>query len=243
MRKKIRIEFLFPEAADLFGELGDMDYLQQIFPRGEFIRTQIMQKPFFIENDCDLVFMAPRSERVQALALERLMPYKEAIRRKVEDGMHFLFLGNAQELFGAYIEADDGSKMPCLDIFPIYAKQQMMNRLSSLFLGDKDGLPIVGAKAQFTQLYETDPSRPVPAFCEVRRGIGRHENAEKEGIHYKNFIGTSILGPFLLANPPFTERWLKSLSGISYLKLPHADLAFKAYHKRLEELRDPRSTL
>lgn len=234
------IEFLYPEAANLFGELGDMDYLRKIFPRAEFVETQIMEEPYFIKHDVDLVFLAPMSERVQALAIKQLMPYKEVIRRAIEDGKYFLFLGNAQEILGEYIEHEDGSRLECLGIFPIRAKQQMMKRLSSLFLGDKDGLPILGAKAQFTQLYET---AEVPAFCRVTRGIGRRQDCEWEGIHYKNFIGTSILGPFLLVNPPFTERWIKALSGKDYLKLPFADLAFKAYHKRLEELRDPKSTL
>lgn len=240
MRKQITIEFLYPEAANLFGELGDMDYLRQVFPRGKFIETHIMDKPYFLEHETDLVFLAPMSEKVQALALERLRPYKKDLENAIEEGRHFLFLGNAQEILGEYIEQEDKSRLECLGIFPIYAKQQMLDRLSSLFLGDKDGLPIIGSKAQFTQLYET---AEVPAFCKVSRGIGRRLDCDLEGIHYKNFIGTSILGPFLLTNPPFAERWLKKLSGISYLKLPFAELAFKAYHKRLEELRDPRSTL
>lgn len=234
------IEFLYPEAANLFGELGDMDYLRKVFPRGTFIETQIMERPAFVDRDVDLVFLAPMTEKTQALALERLRPYRDALRQAIEAGKYFLFLGNAQEILGEYIEQEDGSRLEGLGIFPIYAKQQMLKRLSSLFLGDKDGMPIIGFKAQFTQIYETGE---VPGFCEVRRGIGRRENAPLEGIHYKNFVGTSILGPFLLANPPFTERWLKQMSGIDYLKLPFAQLAFLAYHRRLEEIRDPKSTL
>lgn len=234
------IEFLAPEAANLFGELGDMGFLRKTFPRGEFIETALNDKPAFLERKVDLVFLGPMPEQTQLLLISRLRPYADEIKAKIEAGGHFLFVGNAMEIFGEYIEDDFGHRTEALGIFPFYTKQQMFKRRNSLFLGDKNGMPILGSKSSFTQIYE---SEKLPAFCTAERGPGRHEGSAEEGIHYKNFIGTSILGPFLIINIPFTERWLKELSGIDYLRMPFAAYAFKAYHNRLEELRDPKTTI
>lgn len=237
----MKIEFLFPESANLFGELGDMDYIRQIFPQAEIIETQIMERPRFLGGDVDLVFMAPMSERIQELAIAQLKPYAAEIREQIKTGTHFLWIGNAMEILGTYIETDQGEKIEGLGIFPLHAKRQMLKRLSSLFLGSKEGIEIVGAKAQFTQQYLEDES--FPSFCQVKRGIGLHVGSEVEGIHYKNFIGTAILGPFLILNPPFVERWVEALTGHDDTVLPFAALNRAAYEKRVKELRDPKTTL
>ncbi len=234
------IEFLYPEIANLFGEIGDMDYLRRLFPDAEIYETQMLDTPKFIRTDVDLVFMAPMSEKTQEQAIERLMPHKEDIRKAIQNRVHFLWLGNAMEILGNYIETDAGERIPALGIFPIHAKRQMMKRLNSLFLGSREGIDIVGAKAQFTQHYLDDPE--FPTFCYVKRGLGLNEDSDREGIHYRNFIGTSVLGPFLIMNPPFVKRWASDILGRE-ISLPFEDLATKAYERRVLQLRDPKSTL
>ncbi len=234
------IELLYPEQANLFGELGDMDYLRQLFPEARFVETKLTDTPLFVQEPVDLVFLAPMSEKTQELVIEQLRPHKEAIRQAVQKRVHFLWMGNALEIMGNYIENEDGSRVEGLGLFPIHAKRQMLKRLSSVFLGSREGIEIVGAKAQFTQQYLDDPEFPV--FCQVKRGLGLHEGSTQEGVHYRNFIGTSILGPFLILNPPFVEKWARSIAGRE-ITLPFADLGRKAYEKRVMELRDPKTTL
>lgn len=234
----MKIEFLYPNMANLFGEIGDMEYIQRLFPEAECIHTQIQNVPRFIEEDVGLVFMAPMSEQVQEYAIEALMPHKERIKQRIEDGVHFMFIGNAMELFGEWIETDEGKRIPGLGIFPLTAKRQMLKRLNSVFLGAKDGMKIVGSKAQFTQQYLAED---FPAFCDVEIGLGLHEGAKREGIHYKNFIGTSILGPFLIMNPVFVKQWAAEIAGRP-VAIPFEEISMKAFEKRCEEVRDPKAT-
>ncbi len=234
------IEFLYPDQANLFGELGDMDYLRQLFPEAQFVTTKLTDTPLFVREPVDLVFLAPMSERTQELVLDQLRPHTEAIRKAIQKRVHFLWLGNALEILGTYIENDDGTRIEGLGIFPIHAKRQMLKRLSSVFLGSCEGIEIVGAKAQFTQQFLDNPE--FPTFCHVKRGLGLNQESDREGIHYRNFIGTSILGPFLILNPPFVEKWAADIAGRP-VTLPFADLGYQAYEKRVKELRDPKTTL
>ncbi len=233
----MRIEFLFAEVANLFGSNGDMEYIQKIFPEAEILRTQILETPRFIEGDVELVYFGPMSEQAQVLAIQKLMPYVERIRQRIEDGQAFLAIGNAVEIFGQYIETSDET-VQALNIFPFYAKQQMLKRINAIFLGEKDGLRIVGSKSQFTQVFKTGA---FPTFCPAIKGMGLNQESKEEGVHYKNFIGTYLLGPFLIMNPLFTERWFGDLFPGESLHMPYHALAIQAYEKRIEELLDPRA--
>ena len=46
-----------------------------------------------------------------------------------------------------------------------------------------------------------------PLFTKI---IGFGSNNDVEGIHYKNFYGTYLLGPLLIRNPLFFESFLKN---------------------------------
>ncbi len=236
----MRIEFLFSEVANYLGERGDMDLLRQIFPQADFIDTPILAKPAFLDEKVDLVFLGPMSEKGQELALEKLLPYRDKLWEKIEAGQVFLTVGNGMELFGRYIETDEGERIPCLNYFPYYAKRQMLKRQAGLFLGDKAGLKIVGSKAQFTQIFPLDDG-DFSRFCRVEKGMGLHKGSEGEGLHYKNLLGTHILGPFLVVNPVFTKQWLGGLFGDQNPVWPYYDLAMDAYHRRLLDLQNPKA--
>ena len=55
-----------------------------------------------------------------------------------------------------------------------------------------------------------------------------------EGIHYKNFFGTYLLGPFLVLNPPFTKYLLRSMGCADILAFEEEVMA--AYNHRVGEL-------
>lgn len=234
----MKIEILYPEIANLYGQTGDVDYLKLMFPDATFYYTQILEKPYFLETEVDFVMLGPMSEQSQLLVIEKLLPFREDIHAKIKAGQAMLVIANAMEIFGQYIENDKGEKAEALGLFPYYAKQQMLKRLTDIFLGEKDGLQIVGSKAQFTQVFSTGD---FPAFCRVVKGLGLHEGSDTEGIHYKNFIGTYNLGPFLLTNPLFSEQWFKQLFPEQNMIMPFHDLAVEAYKKRVEHLLDPKA--
>lgn len=229
----MKIEFLYPEIASLFGELGDIDFLIRSFPEAEVIRTKRIERPRFLDEVIDLVFIGPMTERMQEQVIDDLMPEKDIIRDKIEGGQTILAISNAVEIFGQYIEADDG-KIEALGIFPFYARRQMLDRLSDVFIGKRRDLDIIGLKAQFTQVYKTGD---LPYLCEVEKGFGLNLESKEEGICWNNFLGTYLLGPFLVSNPLFAKTWLYEQFPDETIELPFYELAVSAYWKHLEDIR------
>ena len=59
-----------------------------------------------------------------------------------------------------------------------------------------------------------------------------------EGIRKNNFMGTYVIGPLLVLNPPFT-KWLLKGIGAGDVKLAFEKEAMEAYEARVKEYSDP----
>ena len=204
----MRIEILFPEFCNLFGDMYNMRYLKMCVPEAEFIETALDEVPAFVNEDINLIYLGPMTEKTQEKVIKRLMPYKERIEELIEKNVFFLFTGNAAEVLGKYIENEDGSKIEGVGIFDVYAKRNMMHRHNSYLVGMYGNIEIVGFKSQFTMMYGDNSSS---YFLQVEKGIGINEESKLEGIKKNNFIGTYLLGPILIENPLFTEKVLQAI--------------------------------
>ena len=202
----MRIEILFPEFCNLFGDMYNMRYLKMCVPEAEFIETALDEVPAFVNEDINLIYLGPMTEKTQEKVIKRLMPYKERIEELIEKNVFFLFTGNAVEVLGKYIENEDGSKIEGVGIFDVYAKRNMMYRHNSYLVGMYGNIEIVGFKSQFTMMYGDNSSS---YFLQVEKGIGINEESKLEGIKKNNFIGTYLLGPILIENPLFTEKYCR----------------------------------
>ena len=132
----VKIEMLYPEICNLFGDYANVKYLASCIKDAKVINTHLTDKPSFLNEDVDFIYMGSMTEKSQELVIERLKPYTEKIKEMIEKNKVMLFTGNAVEILGNYIEKDDGSKIEALGILNFYAKRQMMNRVNSLILGD-----------------------------------------------------------------------------------------------------------
>ena len=210
----MKIEVLFPEFCNLFGDAYNMVYLEKTLPEAEFIRTKFSDDVRFTEEKMNLVYMGPMTERMQEQVIRKLMPLKEKIQKAIDDGTVFLFTGNALEIFGDYIENEDGSRVECLGLYCLYAKRDMMHRHNSDFEGEFDGNVIMGFKTQFTMAYTPDESH---GLFVKNKGVGLNIKAKYEGIRVNNFFGTYLVGPILVLNPPFT-KYILNLMGAGDVK-------------------------
>lgn len=228
------IEILYPEVCNLYGDLMNMEYLVRSCPEIQVIRTSLKEEPAFAtRDDIALVYMGTMTERAQELVIHALTPYKSRIMQLIYQGQPFLVTGNALEIFGKYIECDDGSKIDCLGIFGTYAVRRMMQRYNSLYIGDLEGMKIVGFKSQFTHSY----GHAEPLFHTVR-GDGLNPQTKEEGIRKNNFMGTYVIGPLLILNPPFA-KYLLRLLGVENPTLAYEAAADAVYEKRLQDFSDP----
>ncbi|MFQ8988916.1 MAG: hypothetical protein ACLR6T_09570 [Intestinibacter sp.] len=230
----MKIEILYPEFCNLNGDMGNMKYLKRCLPEAEVIETAIDQEPSFLsQEDIALVYMGTLSERSQEIVIKKLMPYKEAVKQKIEAGQLFLFTGNSVEVLGNYIENEDRSKIEALGIFNVYAKRDMLHRHNSFFLGTYEDIEILGFKSQFTMLYGDNSNN---YLAEVQMGIGINPETKLEGIHQNNFIATYVIGPLLILNPYFTLKLLKMM-GVDKPKLAFEEEVLKAYEVRLKKFK------
>ena len=130
----IKIEMLYPEICNLFGDYANVKYLASCIEDVKVINTHLTDKPSFLNEDVDFIYMGSMTEKSQELVIERLKPYTEKIKEMIDKNKVMLFTGNAVEILGNYIEKDDGSKIEALGILNFYAKRQMMNRILKLLV-------------------------------------------------------------------------------------------------------------
>lgn len=226
------IEMLFPEVCNLFGDLSNIDYLQKCLPDAEVIRTPLTAEPCFVSQPVNLVYMGPMTERAQEKVIIKLMPHKEEIKRKIENGTVFLFTGNALEVLGTHILREDHSRVEALGIFDCYAKQKLMRRHNSTFKGTFDGMTILGFKTQFTMSY---PQTKEQGFIRVEKGVGMHRFYPTEGLRQNHFYGTYLVGPLLIMNPQFTKRLLADMGAPADTPLAFAQEVQAAFDKRMQD--------
>lgn len=230
----MKIEILFPEVANLYGDLFNIRYLKQCLPEVEIVSAHLDTEPAFVTEHVNMIYMGPMTEKSQELVIEKLLPYKEKIEEMIENNIIFLITGNALEIFGLSIEKEDGTIIKGLGIFPTKAKRTMFKRYNSMFLGEYKDIEIVGFKNQFSHSYGDVRNS---YFCETIRGDGLNEDTKREGIAKNNFIATYLLGPILILNPLFTKKILR------LLKNKRPNLAFEeesmyAYLLRLREFKN-----
>lgn len=229
----MKIEVLFPEFGNLFGDISNISYLRKCLPEAEVIETSINSIPTFVEQEVNFIYLGPCSERAQEIIIQKLKPYKEKIEKLIENGTTFLWTGNSVEILGKYIENEDGTKIEGLGIFDIYAKKDMMNRKNSNVIGKFEDIEIVGFQSQFTTLHGNNEEN---YFLELDVGMGIEEHKKLEGIKKNNFIGTYVIGPILILNPLFTKKILKMM-GVEEPKLALEKETMTAYDVRLKEFK------
>ena len=232
MEENLKIEILFPDCCNLYGDISNMKYLKKCLPKANFIETAFDEEPHFVKEDVNFIYLGPMTESRQEKVIKKLAPYKERIEQLIENNVIFLITGNAIEIFGEYIENEDSSKIEALGIFNIYAKRDMLHRHNSIFLGTWEELPIVGFKSQFTFSYGENTNC---YFSKVEKGVGLNKESNLEGIQKNNFIATYLIGPILILNPDFTKRLIQKM-GIENPTLAFEEDIVKAYQQRLKEI-------
>lgn len=234
------VEILFSEVCSLYGDVQNPVYLQKCLPDAEFVFTSLVDEPYFVKHDPDMLYIGGMPEMVQRRVIEKLLPYRDRIMELIEKDVPMLATGNACETFAKHISyLTEGIETDGLGIVDLTVKTDLMNRFNSKVLGKtKDSVPVVGFRSQFSFLYGDNSSC---YFVECERGQGINMDSKYEGFRIHNLIGTQILGPILPINPLFTEYFL-SLAGV------HTEAAFKkaamvAYEQRVKELKDPNTAI
>ena len=88
--KKVLIEALYGEYSNLYGDQGNLLYVQEKLRRAgveyDLIRTHLFDRPAFADRAVDFLYIGPCTERQQEQELEHLRPYAQALRQRMESG-------------------------------------------------------------------------------------------------------------------------------------------------------------
>lgn len=237
----MKIEVLFPEICNLYGDLFNVKYLAKCLPDAEIINTGLKSEPYFASARPDLIYMGTTTERGQQLAIEALSKYKDRIKELIDEGVNFLITGNALEVFGNEIIEEDTKVCDGLGILNLTAKRKARKRFNYLYLGDfndktlSEPIKIVGFKSVFGFAYGDISDKKL--FV-TERGVGTNREIKEEGLRINNFFATYIIGPVLVLNPPFTKWFLKEVLKAENAKLEYEDAAMDAYNARVAEYSD-----
>ena len=79
MEGKIRIEVLFPEIANLYGDLENIEYLKKSCPEIEVVHTHLTGEPEFLKETPSLIYMGTLTENGQRMAVEKLSEYTDKL--------------------------------------------------------------------------------------------------------------------------------------------------------------------
>lgn len=231
----MKIEFLFGEVCNFYGDPQNVTYLAQSAKNAEIINTSLLDEPYFVRERPDIVVMASMSESTQRKVIEKLRPYMARINDLINDGAVFLCTGNSCEIFCKKINyVTEEITAEGLGLFDLEVKTDLFARYNGKVLGKADGVTVTGFRSQFGKIYGDNSSC---FFCEVERGMGINENSRFEGMRKNNFIGTQVLGPILPLNPEFCEYILR-LAGEKNPVAAHKEAATAAFEQRLREFSD-----
>lgn len=228
---ELTLYHFFDNLLNLYGDKGNILSLQyRAKMRGIDLNVVNVRDVKGIDlTKADILFIGGGPDSLQSLCTEQLLSIKNEFKSAIEDGVTALTIcGGYQFLGEKYVDAN-GKELKTLGILDFETKSEPeKERLigNILIESDKFGR-IVGYENHGGRTYHNYDS-----LGKVVHGFGNNDSKEKEGIFYKNLIGTYIHGPLLPKNPNITDFMLSSALERKYGKseLIHLDnsLEFKA---------------
>ena len=225
--KSLKILYLYPDMLELYGDYGNIQVLKyRIESRGYkaiIDRYSIGDvAPNF--NDYDIVFAGGGADNEQSIWADDLVKYKENIKDAVDNGVFFLLICGAYQLFGKYYKGVEGNIIPGLEVFDYYTvanpdrKKRCIGNivieanLSSTSLENLDSknentclkTKVIGFENHGGQTFDISNS-----FGNVLFGNGNKFGDSEEGFFKTNVIATYLHGPLLSKNPELCDYIIK----------------------------------
>jgi lipid II isoglutaminyl synthase (glutamine-hydrolysing) len=235
---ELNIFHLYPNLLNLYGDGGNVLCLQR---RCEWrgITANIIDFTFNQEQDLsegDIFFIGGGSDRSQNIVYPHILKYKNQMENLIEDNAVVLAIcGGYQFLGESYIDAD-GNQLPGLGLFDYYTQSEEGRLIGNIITENQLKL-----KPQTLVGFENHGGRTYHDFKPlgvVKEGYGNNEKDGKEGMVYKNCIGTYLHGPLLPKNPHLADYLiLKALNrkyGVSDLDGLDDKLEYSAHEKVLK---------
>lgn len=213
----LKILYLYPDMLELYGDYGNIQVLKyRIESRGYkaiIDRYSIGDAaPNF--NDYDIVFAGGGADNEQSILANDLIKYKDNIKEAVNNGVFFLLICGAYQLFGKYYKGVEGNIIPGLEVFDYYTvanpdrkKRCIGNIVIDANLSSSNDIiktKVIGFENHGGQTFDISAS-----FGNVLFGNGNKFGDSEEGFFENNVIATYLHGPLLSKNPELCDFIIK----------------------------------
>ena len=146
------------------------------------------------------------ADQEQSILAKDLIQYKDNIKEAVKEGVFFLLICGAYQLFGKYYKGVEGNIIPGLEIFDYYTeaildrKKRCIGNIVIEVSLDDIKTKIIGFENHGGQTFDIDTP-----FGDVLLGNGNKFGDSKEGFFLPNVIATYLHGPLLSKNPELSD--------------------------------------
>lgn len=184
----IRVAHLYYDLMNLYGEIGNLKVIEYQLKKQKInvIIDKLSLNDKIEFEKYDLIYMGSGTKKSTLLVLEDLKKYKQQVKEYIENNKFMLVTGNSINVFSKKIGDTEA-----LNIFDFNISYSNARLVGDVILDN-----IIGFQNRDT-LIENNNN---PIF-----------NNSEIGIHYKNFYGTYIIGPLLIKNPNFSQKFIKNL--------------------------------
>ncbi len=157
-----------------------------------------------------LFLLVGGADNEQNILSSDLIKYKDNIKEAIQNGVFFLLICGAYQLFGKYYKDVDGNIITGLDIFDYYTEaisDRQSRCIGNIVIeSNLNGVQtkIIGFENHGGQTFGVSNS-----FGKVLFGNGNKFGDSEEGFFQNNVIGTYLHGPLLSKNPILADFIIK----------------------------------
>lgn len=205
---ELNIIKMYPYILNIYGDMGNIQILKKRCEwRGIDVNIHNLEKgkPLDIAiEDADIIVMGGASDRAQTILSDDLLNQRDSLYSYIENNGVLLAICGSYQMFGdKYIDLDK-ENIPCLEIFDMESVSTKDRLIGNIVLENNLGLnpkTLVGFENHGGHTYHEYEN-----LGTVKYGSGNNGEDLKEGLIYKNFIGTYLHGPLLPKNPHLADN-------------------------------------
>lgn len=226
MGYKVKLYHLYPDAMNLYGDLGNVLTLQKRCEwRGidfEVVDVKLGDKVSF--TDTDIVFMGGGQDRGQKVIAADLVKRGPEIKDRINEGMVALTVCGGFQLFGKFFRTMEGVEIPGISVFDaetVAGKKRLIGNVivdiahtssewATKYRYQRVETPhatLVGFENHSGLTKLSGETKPLGY---VVKGFGNMGDGGYEGGWYKNAFGTYLHGSLLPKNPWFADHLIEA---------------------------------
>ncbi len=233
---------MYPYILNIYGDNGNYQILKKRCEwRGIKVNGYKFKKDEKLDisiEDADIILMGGASDKAQTILSEDLMKERDLLYNYIENNGVLLAICGSYQMFGnRYVDLNK-ENIRCLEIFDMESVSSENRLIGNIILENNIGLnpkSLVGFENHGGYTYHEYGN-----LGNVKYGSGNNGEDFKEGLVYKNFIGSYLHGPILSKNPHLADKIifdaLKRKYNINSLKSLDDSIELKAHNFIVDNL-------